>query len=213
MTDSIMSSGRHDIMMLLRRWSTTLLSSRVHWDSGLSSPSVVGSHPHGWHGTSALSKFSPDTELVLYPLQDKLTSEDKSLDLSAFKLSRLFFSFLSSGSSSCWRSYGAQLRLRILKVIDAPTLPISAERNLGDPIEIRVDIVHLAPVDVFPAATVISALRFRIGMAEEENASLCGKIKTMEATNTITHRQEKRARMELERQLASVQESQRQDQE
>nr|GEV19546.1 zinc finger, CCHC-type [Tanacetum cinerariifolium] len=29
---------------------------------------------------------------------DKLTSGDKSLDLSAFKLSRLFFSFLSSGS-------------------------------------------------------------------------------------------------------------------
>ncbi|GJU57954.1 GPCR kinase [Tanacetum coccineum] len=42
----------------------------------------------------------PDTELVLYPLQDKLTSRDKSLELSAFKLSRLFFSLLSSGSSS-----------------------------------------------------------------------------------------------------------------
>nr|GEU63423.1 putative reverse transcriptase domain-containing protein [Tanacetum cinerariifolium] len=40
----------------------------------------------------------PDTELVLYPLQDKLTSGDKSLDLSAFKLSRIFFSLLSSGS-------------------------------------------------------------------------------------------------------------------
>ncbi|GKB91414.1 hypothetical protein Tco_0963686 [Tanacetum coccineum] len=59
------------------------------------------------YGTNALSKFSPDTELVLYPLQDKLTSRDKSLDLFAFKLSRLFFSLLSSGSSSCWRSYGA----------------------------------------------------------------------------------------------------------
>ncbi|GJW75900.1 hypothetical protein Tco_0135270 [Tanacetum coccineum] len=53
----------------------------------------------------------PDIELVLYPLQDKLTSRDKSLDLSAFKLSRLFFSLLSSGSFSCWRSYGAQLRI------------------------------------------------------------------------------------------------------
>ncbi|GKA02705.1 hypothetical protein Tco_0675486 [Tanacetum coccineum] len=40
-----------------------------------------------------------------------LTSRDKSLDLSAFKLSCLFFSLLSSGSSSCWRSYGAQLRI------------------------------------------------------------------------------------------------------
>ncbi|GJT68518.1 hypothetical protein Tco_1019998 [Tanacetum coccineum] len=68
----------------------------------------VGSHSHGWYGTNAISKFSPDTELVLYPLQDKLTSGDKSLDLSAFKLSRLFFSLLSSGSSSCWRSYGDQ---------------------------------------------------------------------------------------------------------
>ncbi|GJZ00212.1 hypothetical protein Tco_0517641 [Tanacetum coccineum] len=59
------------------------------------------------YGTHALSKFSLDTELVLYPLQDKLTSGDKSLDLSPFKLSRLFFSLLSSGSFSYWRSYGA----------------------------------------------------------------------------------------------------------
>ncbi|GJX83394.1 hypothetical protein Tco_0332875 [Tanacetum coccineum] len=126
-----------------------------------------------------------------------------------------------------------------IKVMDAPTLPVSTKRNLGDPIEIRVDIVHPVPVDVFLAATVVrtialhgeairgihrhlkgvpineemSALRFRMGMAEEENASLRGKIKTMEATNTVTRRQEKRARMELERQLASFQESQRQDQE
>ncbi|GKC13189.1 retrovirus-related pol polyprotein from transposon TNT 1-94, partial [Tanacetum coccineum] len=49
---------------------------------------------------------------------DKLTSGDKSLDLSAFKLSSLFFSPLSLGSSSCWRSYEAQLRLRILKLQD-----------------------------------------------------------------------------------------------
>ncbi|GJV17488.1 hypothetical protein Tco_1362811 [Tanacetum coccineum] len=41
-------------------------------------------------------------------IEDRLTSGDKSLDLSAFKLSRLFFSLLSLGSSSCWRSYGAQ---------------------------------------------------------------------------------------------------------
>ncbi|GJS89516.1 hypothetical protein Tco_0772152 [Tanacetum coccineum] len=50
----------------------------------------------------------PDTELVLYLLQDKLNLRDKSLNLSTFKLSRLFFSLLSSGSSSCWRSYGTQ---------------------------------------------------------------------------------------------------------
>nr|GEY89356.1 hypothetical protein [Tanacetum cinerariifolium] len=120
-----------------------------------------------------------------------------------------------------------------------PTLPVSAEKHLGDPIEIRVDIVHPAPVDVFPATTMVrtlakhgeairgihghlqgvpineemNALRFRMGMAEEENASLRGRIKTIEAIDTITRRHEKMARMELERQLASVQESQRQDQE
>ncbi|GJU53524.1 ribonuclease H-like domain-containing protein [Tanacetum coccineum] len=46
---------------------------------------------------------------------DKLTSGDKSLDLFAFKLSRLFFSFLSSGSSSCWRLYWAQVLSSITK--------------------------------------------------------------------------------------------------
>nr|GFB30493.1 hypothetical protein [Tanacetum cinerariifolium] len=101
--------------------------------------------------------------------------------------------------------------------MDAPTLPVSAEKNLEDAIEIIVDIVHPAPVDVFPIATVvrtlaqhgeaiqgihghlqgvpineeINALRFRMGMAEEENASLRGRIKTIEAIDTITHRQEK----------------------
>nr|GEX66892.1 hypothetical protein [Tanacetum cinerariifolium] len=98
--------------------------------------------------------------------------------------------------------------------MDAPTFPVSVEKNLGDPIDIRVDIVHLTPADVFPAATVeMNALRFRMGMVEEENASLRGSIKTMEAIDTITHRQEKKARMKLKRQLTSVQESQRQDQE
>ncbi|GJR10914.1 hypothetical protein Tco_0793566 [Tanacetum coccineum] len=142
--------------------------------------------------------------------------------------------------ASCMVSYKDNLyKLLLVQVMDASTLPISGKRNLRDPIEIRVDIVHPAPVDVFLAATVartlvqhgeairsihghlqgvlineeMSALRFRMGMAEEENASLRGRIKTMEATDTITRRQEKRARMELERQLASVQESQRQDQE
>nr|GEY53628.1 hypothetical protein [Tanacetum cinerariifolium] len=52
-----------------------------------------------------------------------------------------------------------------------------------------------------------------MGMVEEENASLRGSIKTMEAIDTITRRQEKRARMELKRQLTLVQESRRQDQE
>nr|GFC85511.1 hypothetical protein [Tanacetum cinerariifolium] len=42
--------------------------------------------------------------------------------------------------------------------MDAPTLPVSAEKNLGDPIAIRVDIVQPAPADVFPAAIVVRTL-------------------------------------------------------
>ncbi|GJQ92237.1 RNA-directed DNA polymerase, eukaryota [Tanacetum coccineum] len=57
-----------------------------------------------------LSSRGVDIPSILCPVcnEDKLTFGDKSLDLSTFKLSRLFFSLLSSGSSSCCRSYGAQ---------------------------------------------------------------------------------------------------------
>ncbi|GJQ89751.1 hypothetical protein Tco_0000890 [Tanacetum coccineum] len=127
------------------------------------------------------------------------------------------------------------------EVMDAPTIPVSTEENLGDPIDIRVDIIYPEPVAAvaFPAMAVVrtqaqhgeairgilehsqevpieeemSTLRFRMGMAKAENPSLCGKIKTMEAIETITHSQEKRTRIKIERQLASVQESQRHDQE
>nr|GEW87462.1 synaptobrevin, longin-like domain protein [Tanacetum cinerariifolium] len=45
----------------------------------------------------------------------------------------------------------------ITRVIDAPTIPIYAEENLRDPINIRVDIIHPEPVTAvaFPAATVM----------------------------------------------------------
>ncbi|GJZ17982.1 hypothetical protein Tco_0554105 [Tanacetum coccineum] len=99
-------------------------------------------------------------------------------------------------------------------VMDAPTIPVSAKENLGDPIDIRVDIIHLEPVAAvaFPTAAVVrtqaqhgeairgilehlqgvpieeemSTLRFRMGMAKAKNASLRGKIKTMEAIETVT---------------------------
>ncbi|GJZ08853.1 hypothetical protein Tco_0543136 [Tanacetum coccineum] len=42
-------------------------------------------------------------------------------------------------------------------VMDAPTIPVSAKENLGDPIDIRVDIIHLEPVGAvaFPTAAVV----------------------------------------------------------
>nr|GEU81127.1 hypothetical protein [Tanacetum cinerariifolium] len=105
-----------------------------------------------------------------------------------------------------------------MQVMDAPTIPISAEENLGDPIDIRVDIIHPEPVDVeqllgVPIQEELTALRFRVDIAEAENASLRARIKTTKAIEKITRSQEIRARMEMERQLASVQESQRQDRE
>ncbi|GJZ90585.1 putative reverse transcriptase domain-containing protein [Tanacetum coccineum] len=45
----------------------------------------------------------------------------------------------------------------------------------------------------------MSTLRFRMGMVKEENASLCGKIRTMEAIKTVTRSQERRTRREMER--------------
>nr|GEV30652.1 hypothetical protein [Tanacetum cinerariifolium] len=80
------------------------------------------------------------------------------------------------------------------RVMDAPTIPVSAEENLGDLINIRVDIIHLEP-DVavtFPAASVeeLMALRFKVEIAEAENASLRVRIKTMEAIKKITRNSE-----------------------
>ncbi|GJR78870.1 hypothetical protein Tco_0262511 [Tanacetum coccineum] len=53
-----------------------------------------------------------------------------------------------------------------------------------------------------PINEEISALRFRMGMAEAENASMRSRIKTMEAIDTVTRSQEKRLRIEMERRVA-----------
>ncbi|GJR95225.1 putative reverse transcriptase domain-containing protein [Tanacetum coccineum] len=123
----------------------------------------------------------------------------------------------------------------------ASTIPVSAEENLGDPIDIRVDVIHPEPVAAvaFPAAAImrtqaqhgeairgiqehligvpiqeeLTALRFRADIAEAENASLRARIKTTEAIEKITRNRERQARVKIEQQLAAVQESQRQDRE
>ncbi|GJR24463.1 hypothetical protein Tco_0972990 [Tanacetum coccineum] len=42
-------------------------------------------------------------------------------------------------------------------VMAAPTIPVSAEENLADPIDIRVDVIHPEPVATvtFPAAAIL----------------------------------------------------------
>ncbi|GJX86634.1 hypothetical protein Tco_0337408, partial [Tanacetum coccineum] len=112
----------------------------------------------------------------------------------------------------------------------------SSEGNFEDAIDIGLDVDHLVPVaaDAFPAVTIVtilaslgeamrgiheylqgvpieeemSTLRFKMGMAKAENASLRGKIRTMEAIKTVTCSQERRTRREMEQRLASVHESQ-----
>ncbi|GJR82172.1 hypothetical protein Tco_0152957 [Tanacetum coccineum] len=122
-----------------------------------------------------------------------------------------------------------------------PTIPVFAEENLGDPIDIRMDIIHPEPVAVvyIPATAIVrtqaqhgeairgiqehllgmpiqeelTALRFRVDIVGAENASLRAGIKNMEAIGKITRNRERQARIKIGQQLAAVQESQRQDRE
>ncbi|GKB90147.1 hypothetical protein Tco_0962419 [Tanacetum coccineum] len=111
--------------------------------------------------------------------------------------------------------------------MDAPTILVSvdsSEGNFRDAIDIGLDVDHPVPIVVvaFPAVTIVtilaslgeaiqgihkylqgvpieemSTLRFRMGMAKVENASLHGKIRTMEAIETVTRSQERRTRREM----------------
>ncbi|GKD96185.1 hypothetical protein Tco_1380082, partial [Tanacetum coccineum] len=129
--------------------------------------------------------------------------------------------------------------LKVMDIPNIPVSTDSSKGNFRDAIDIGMDVVHPVPVaaDAFPAVTIvtilashgeairgiheylqgvpieeeISTLRFRMGIAEVDNASLRGRIRTMEAIKTVTRNQERRTRREMERQLASVLESQRQD--
>nr|GEU75513.1 reverse transcriptase domain-containing protein [Tanacetum cinerariifolium] len=116
--------------------------------------------------------------------------------------------------------YQKQLKSETQRLI-AAHCSLIAKENLEDPIDIRVDIIHPEPVTIvaFLVAAVVrtqaqhgeairgilehlqgvpieeemSALRFKMGMAEAENASPRAKIKTMEAIETVTYSQEKKA--------------------
>ncbi|GKF61180.1 hypothetical protein Tco_0181234, partial [Tanacetum coccineum] len=67
-------------------------------------------------------------------------------------------------------------------------------------------IIHLEPVAAvsFPAIAVeeLTALIFRVDIAEADNASLRARIKTTEAIEKITRNHERQARIKIEQQLA-----------
>nr|GEW62463.1 hypothetical protein [Tanacetum cinerariifolium] len=125
--------------------------------------------------------------------------------------------------------------------MDTPAILVSAKENLRDPIDIRMDIIYLEPIAAvaFPTAVIVrtqarhgeairgiqeqllgvpiqedlTALRFMLDIAEAENASLRARIKSTEAIEKITCKRKRQAHVEIEQQLAAVQESQRQDRE
>ncbi|GJW07372.1 hypothetical protein Tco_1569795 [Tanacetum coccineum] len=120
--------------------------------------------------------------------------------------------------ASCMVSYKDNLyKLLLVQVMDAPTIPVSVDSAQGsfrDMIDIGVDIIHPEPVAAvsFPSAVEeLTALRFRVDIVEAENASLRVRIRTMEAIETVIRNHERKAQIEIERQLAAVQESHRQD--
>ncbi|GKC29126.1 hypothetical protein Tco_1036420 [Tanacetum coccineum] len=144
--------------------------------------------------------------------------------------------------ASCIVLYKDDLyKLLLVQVMVAPTIPVSIEGNLRDPIDIRGDIIHPEPVAAvaFPAVAVVrtqaqhgeairgihehllgvpiqeelTALRFWVDIAETENASLRARNKTTEAILKITRNRERHTRIKIEQQLDAVQESHRQDQE
>ncbi|GJW40825.1 putative reverse transcriptase domain-containing protein [Tanacetum coccineum] len=97
------------------------------------------------------------------------------------------------------------IRAKVIEnqVMATPTILVSAEGNLGDPIDVRMDIIHPEPVAVvaFPATTEeLMALRFRIDIAEAKIASLRARNKTTEAIEKITRNRERQAREKMERQ-------------
>ncbi|GKF11786.1 hypothetical protein Tco_0049712 [Tanacetum coccineum] len=132
------------------------------------------------------------------------------------------------------------LLVQVMAAPTIPVSADSAQGSFRDMINIDVDIIHPEPVAAvaFPVAAVVrtlaqheeairgiqehllgviiqeelTALRFRVDIVELENASLRARIRTMEAIEMVIRNHERKARIEIERQLTVVQESHRRDQ-
>ncbi|GJT64627.1 hypothetical protein Tco_1016107 [Tanacetum coccineum] len=112
--------------------------------------------------------------------------------------------------ASCIDSYKGDLyKLFLVLVIDAPAIPVIVE--LLDRLYWLTTIVitlaqhgeaiqgiqeHFLGV---PIQEELTALRFRVDVAEAENASLRATIKTMEVIEMVTRNHERLSRMEIER--------------
>ncbi|GKE77934.1 hypothetical protein Tco_1544054, partial [Tanacetum coccineum] len=118
----------------------------------------------------------------------------------------------------CMVSYKGDLyKLLLVQVMAAPTIPISVEENLGDPIDIRVDIIHPEPVTAvaFHVAAVMRTLAQHGEAIRGMQGHLLG-VPIQEELTALRFRvdiAERLARIRIEQQLAAIQESYRQDRE
>ncbi|GJS02825.1 hypothetical protein Tco_0319333 [Tanacetum coccineum] len=117
--------------------------------------------------------------------------------------------------TSCMVSYKDDLyKLLLVHVMVAPTIPVSAEENLEDLIDIRMDIIHLELIAAvaFPAVTVVRTLARhgeRANRVEIEEITLRARVRSLELIETWLHgivRDEREARERMERQLGLIQE-------
>nr|GFD05611.1 hypothetical protein [Tanacetum cinerariifolium] len=87
--------------------------------------------------------------------------------------------------------------------------------NASFMVSYKDDLYKLLLVQVMAAPTILLSADSAQGSFEDmidiENASLHTRIRTMEAVERVTRNHERLARIRIEQQLASVQESHRQD--
>ncbi|GJW65051.1 hypothetical protein Tco_0116935 [Tanacetum coccineum] len=110
-------------------------------------------------------------------------------------------------------SYKGDLyKLLLVHVMAAPTILVPAEENLGDPIEIRVDIERLLEMPTQRWEEIeeeLMTLRERANRAETEGVTLHARVRSLEVVETWLHgivKDEREARERIERQLGLVQE-------
>nr|GEV07620.1 hypothetical protein [Tanacetum cinerariifolium] len=84
-------------------------------------------------------------------------------------------------------------------VMVALPIHVSTEENLKDSIKIRVYVIHPTLGD-----EELTALRFRVDVAEAKNASQHATIRRMKAIEMVTRNHERLACIKIKRQLASV---------
>ncbi|GJY61201.1 hypothetical protein Tco_0461858, partial [Tanacetum coccineum] len=89
-------------------------------------------------------------------------------------------------------------------VMAAPTIPVSAEENLGDPIDIRMHTQWWEEIE-----EELLTLRERTSRAETEGITLRARVRSLELIETWLHgivRDKREARERMERQLGLIQE-------